>query len=139
MRNSLLAVFAFALLASTGCQNTRQLAPDGPYQGDALLARYDEVLLQIEATFDDLIALADRNPQAVAENESLQEAVAKVRAELDGIPDDNELLTRLIRTRNAYVSAKSLVTGQALENQLTGARTALETTRALLPMFIPAE
>jgi hypothetical protein len=74
----------------------------------------------------------------VASSESLTEGVNKIRAELDGIPNTNETMTRLAQTRNAYVETRSARAGQALEGEIHNARVALETARALLPLFVSA-
>lgn len=140
VRRPLLSVLclASALLLQSGCINRGQLDPAGPYQGDTLLVQVDEVIVQTTAVFDDIIALADRNALAVAANPRLAEAVAKIRAELDGDPQPQETLTRLFLARDAYEAAKSLSSGESLRGEIAVARTALETARALLPLFVPA-
>lgn len=132
---SWLALCAMLFMGTT-CVSNRPLDPAGPYNGDTLLARYDEVLLQVEAAIDDVIAFADRNPQAVATKPGLAEAVAKIRAEVDGVANDNETLTRLLLARNAYLAAKTAANGEALEGAMRNARTLLETARSLLPLIV---
>lgn len=126
-------VLASPFYMATTCSQ-QELAP-GPYQGDTLLARFDEMLINVNDTFETVIGVADRNPAAVAANPELAEKVAKLRAEFNGVPEPGEVIPALIQARNAYVVAKTAVNGQALEGQLSTARTALETARALIPLF----
>lgn len=126
---------ALPLFVASTCSQ-RQLDPAGPYAGDTLLATFDQVLIQTTAVFDDVIALADRNPAVVAANPKLAEGVAKIRAELDGVPHPNETLTRMFAARDAYKAARNSITGEALTKEIATARTVLETARTLLPLFV---
>lgn len=125
-----------SLAGCAGAFDPRPLDPEGPYQGDTLLARYDEVIIQTSETFDLITDLADRNPAAVAANPDLAEAVEKIRAEQDGVPNPSETLTRLFLARDAYEEAKNADTGAELDRNITRARTLLETARGLIPLFI---
>ena len=134
-----LAYFPVFLLALaplfTGSTCSRDLDPLGPYAGDRLLWEIDGVIDETTQAFDAVIAWADRNPEYLAENASIAEKVAKIRAELDGVPAPDETLTRLHRVRDAYVAARSSTNTEAVRSEIAAARTALATARNLLSLF----
>lgn len=132
---ALLPLFIAAACAPNG-EEKAELSPTGAYGGDGLLYAFDGLIEQVTATFDDVTALAERNPVAVQQNPQLAEAVEKIRRETDGVPNDSETLTRLFKARDAYVAARTLTNREDLEQNMKNARTALETARALLPLFV---
>ena len=128
-------IFAPLFLATT-CPNQRPLDPAGAYQGDRLLWEIDGVIVNVRDVFKDVIALADRNPAAVAANPRLAEGVAKIRAELTPPALPSETLVKLYAVRDAYNLAKTATNAEAVRSELVTARTVLQTARNLLPLFV---
>lgn len=138
MRKLRAFAFFFLLLSplflATTC-NQGQLDPAGPYGGDKLLYDFDGVIVETTKTFQEVVALADRNAVFVANRPDLAEKVAKIRAEIDGAPNPTETLVRLHTARDAYLAAKSATSEAALRKEIATARTLLATARAILPLF----
>lgn len=132
-----LAILALPLaLILAGCPSTsRTLDPAGPYAGDRLLYELDGVIVEATQTFSDVIAWADRNAAYVAAHDNIAEQVAKVRAELDGVPHPTETLTRLHTLRDAYKASKATPT--EVNDAMATARVFLETARLLLTVQTP--
>lgn len=93
------------------------------------LDRLDQSIVTFTDFVDTTTAWADRNPEYVAAHPNIAEAVAKLRKELDGVPEPTEMLTRLHLLRDA------LVAGSANEGEVSEAiassRAVLETIRLL--------
>lgn len=131
---SYLPVFLIALapLAWHGCGSTApKLDPVGGYASDALLWQLDGVIDSWTATCVAVRDWADRNPAYVAAHPNIAEQVAKIRAEIDGAPQDNETLERLHDIRDAYVITRT-ATPQDVRAEMALARTVIETARLLL-------
>lgn len=123
-------VLLLPLFVASSCPNGRQLDPAGVYAGDKLLFDLDGVIVETTRAVDDVIAWADRNPQYVAAHANVAAAVAKIRAEVDGVPVATETLTRLHSIRDAYKAARATPT--EVNDVMATARVFLETARQLL-------
>lgn len=137
MRNRLAPLFLLftaSLFMAASC-GQGQLDPSGPYAGDKLLYDFDGVIVEATKTFQEVSALADRNAVFVANRPDLAANVAKIKAEIDGVPQPSETLVRLHLARDAYLAAKSATNTEALRKEIATARTLLETARAILPLF----
>lgn len=118
------------------CTSQRTLDPEGAYAGDRLLFEFDGVIVETTKTFQEVVALADRNAAFVASKPDLAEKVAKIRAEVDGVPVATETLVRLHTARDAYLAARDTVSAGNLRREIATAQTLLETARAVLPLFV---
>lgn len=127
----LLALMTFCLLSlslyETGCQNTnRTLDPTGVYAGDMVLWSADGVILDASRVFDEVSALATRNPAAVA-------AQPKLKALVDKLATQRKTwLGNALKARDAYAASKSGVDLKTLEGQLTFLRNLLDEARGVL-------
>jgi hypothetical protein len=85
-----------------GCVTDRALDPAGAYGGDLALYNFDGVLLDFAEITENLLAVADRNPVAVAESENISKFVNEIR--------ENRLDTirRAKGARNLYIATKGI-------------------------------
>lgn len=129
----------FLLLSgATGCA-TRDLDPIGPYQKNAMLWTTDGVIVEVRDAYGVLLNLADRNPDVVANSAQLQQVVTRIRAELDGEYQPDEILPNLVKARDAYASRPAADTATALEDKLSIARVLLDQARDLIPALLPPQ
>jgi hypothetical protein len=117
---------------STGCTTSRQLDPSGVYAGDQLLWQADQLIVDVDTTLTEIESLAARNPEVFSSNPKLKSLLEKVKAERDGTPKDNEVLTNLIRIRDAYAVSKSAENATTLQKSFVVARAFLTEVRSLL-------
>ena len=136
--NRNLSVFALLLMASlflAGCPTTdRTLDPAGPYGGDRVLFELDTAIDETTETIDAVLQWAERNQAFVNSRPDVAEKVAKVRAEVDGVPHPQETLIRLHSIRDAYLIAKT-ATPEDVREEIRLGRTLLETARSLLTLL----
>lgn len=128
-RFPLFAVSLFALCAVflTACPSTqRTLDPAGPYAGDLFLYTVDGLIVDFDRTCDDVLALAERNPQALATQPALAAMVEKIRAER------REWLRPVIIARDAYATARTPAAARDLAATVDALRLVLEQLRPFL-------
>ena len=92
--------------------------------------RLDSTIIAVTDACDAAIAWADRNPEYVAAHANIAAEVAKIRKELDGVPDPTETLTKLHLIRDGFLAKKA--TAADVETVIGQSRILLETARTLI-------
>lgn len=117
-------LLAFAAYFFAGCQTTRDLDPEGVYQGDRVLFNADALALQVFDSIDSIQAFASRNPSIVAESESFQSLLSKLAENRQKWKDD------YFAARDSYEAAKTLANRQQLDISLEVLRAVLTEIQA---------
>ena len=93
-----------------GCVTDRALDPAGAYGGDLALYNFDGVLLNFADITEQLLAVADRNPVAVAESETISKFVREIRK------DRSDTIRKAKGARDLYFATKG-IQGDLLSSQ----------------------
>lgn len=98
------------LILFAGCVTDRALDPAGAYGGDLALYNFDGVLLNFADITEQLLAVADRNPVAVAESETISKFVREIRE------NRSDTIRRAKGARDLYLATKG-IQGDLLSSQ----------------------